>query len=118
MTQKHPLRRTAARSLGARLLTLGMIGLTLTGCGSWFGDEDDTRLPGERISVWGMERRVEAAPRLAATAVDLPAAVTNEFWPQAGGYPDHAMGHLALGTQPREVWRASIGSGSSRDERL
>jgi outer membrane protein assembly factor BamB len=118
MTQKRSLRRPAGRLLAARLLTLGMIGLTLTGCGSWFGEEDDPRLPGERISVLRMERRVEADPRLAETAVNLPAAVTNEFWPQAGGYPDHAMGHLALGSQLREVWRADIGSGSSRDERL
>ena len=28
------------------------------------------------------------------------------------------MGHLALSAQPREVWRADIGSGSSSDTRL
>jgi hypothetical protein len=36
MTQKRSLRRPAGRLLAARLLTLGMIGLTLTGCGSWW----------------------------------------------------------------------------------
>ena len=42
----------------------------------------------------------------------------NEWWPQAGGYPDHAMGHPGLADGLREAWRVSIGDGSSSTRRL
>ncbi|WP_207478462.1 outer membrane protein assembly factor BamB family protein [Arenibaculum pallidiluteum] len=89
--------------------------LLLAGCGAgdWFGGSEKPKLPGTRISVLQLDRRVEADPRLADVAVRLPPATVNDSWAQAGGRPDHAIGHLALGASPREVWRASIGSGTS-----
>lgn len=112
--------RTASRPVAARLMTAGLLTMTLAGCGggSWFGDSEPPPLPGERISVLRLERQLEPDPRLADLRVELPAPVANPSWPQAGGNPDHAMGHLALPAQPREVWRADIGSGSSSDTRL
>ena len=43
----------AGRRNAARLLAFGLIGLTLTGCGSggWFGSAPPPKLPGERMSV-------------------------------------------------------------------
>jgi len=110
----------AGQSVAVRLLTAGLLTMTLAGCGggSWFGDSEPPPLPGERISVLRLERQLEPDPRLADLRVELPAPVTNPAWPQAGGNPDHAMGHLALADQPREVWRADIGSGSSSDTKL
>ncbi len=120
MTFSRTASRRVSRPVAARLLTAGLLTMTLAGCGggSWFGDSEPPPLPGERISVLRLERQLEPDPRLADLRVELPAPVTNPSWPQAGGNPDHAMGHLALSAQPREVWRADIGSGSSSDTRL
>jgi outer membrane protein assembly factor BamB len=43
--------------------------------------------------------------------VELPAAVGNVAWPQAGGNPAHFMGHLAAGQRLGEAWSANIGAG-------
>jgi outer membrane protein assembly factor BamB len=68
--------------------------------------------------VLQLDRRVEPDPRLADLAVRLPDPVALEAWPQAGGRPDHAMGHVALASSPREAWRADIGSGTSGEQVL
>jgi outer membrane protein assembly factor BamB len=52
-----------------------------------------------------------ADPETAAIVVALPAPVSNADWPQVGGYPDHAMHHLALAAAPTVVWRSSVGTG-------
>ncbi|CAK0743934.1 outer membrane protein assembly factor BamB [uncultured Gammaproteobacteria bacterium] len=119
-------RRLARLGLGAILGPVVVV-VTLAGCGvtdsvdtvtGWFGNASKPPLPGDRISVLRMERKVEPDPRLADLAVTLPAAVRNDSWPQAGGQPNHAMGHLALASDPHQVWKSDIGSGSSRTLRL
>jgi len=72
------------------------------------------RLPGERISVLGLERRYDPDPALANTAVTLPPATVNPEWPQPGGNTMHAMQHLALPDASRRAWDISIGAGSGR----
>lgn len=44
-----------------------------------------------------------------------PPVWENEFWPQVGGYANHAMQNLAFtsGT-PKKIWSTSIGAGSSK----
>src|SRR3954470_7512929 len=98
----------ASRPVAVRLLTAGLLTMTLAGCGggSWFGDSEPPPPPGERVSVPRLARHLEQDPNLAALRVELPAATVNTSWPQAGGNPDHAMEHLSLAAQPREVWRA------------
>ncbi|MBV8889458.1 MAG: PQQ-binding-like beta-propeller repeat protein [Alphaproteobacteria bacterium] len=86
------------------------------GC-SWFKDKK-TPLPGERISVLGLDRNLEPDPKLAETAVKLPAPVVNPDWPEPGGYPNHAMYHLALPEKLGRVWEAGIGEGSGRYTRV
>jgi hypothetical protein len=46
-----------------------------------------------------------------------PPVWPNEFWPQAGGYGQHAMQHVAFSESgtPQEIWSSSIGSGASKD---
>src|SRR5579884_4027316 len=52
-------------------------------------------------------------------AAGRPAApVVNPDWPQAGGYPNHAMYHLALPSGLKRVWTADVGDGSSRYRRV
>ena len=73
--------------------------LLLSGCSTvsdMFEDSNDTVLPGERISVLQLQKDLVPSPELSSKAIVLPDTWVNQFWPQAGGYPNHAMGHLAL----------------------
>ena len=97
------------RSAVALLLSVGLI---LAGC-SWFGSKKQP-LPGERISVLSLDRQLKPDPGLAKIAITLPKPVVNPDWPQPGGYPNHAMQHLALPATLTQVWKTSIGEGSSR----
>lgn len=83
------------------------------GCGLFGGDKKD-KLPGERISVLGLERRYEPDPSLVNTAVTLPPATVNPDWPEPGGNPPHAMQHPALPDTTNRAWRTSVGDGSGR----
>jgi outer membrane protein assembly factor BamB len=76
--------------------------------------EKKPRLPGERISVLGLDSRLRADAKLADTPVVLPPPVVNAGWPDAGGYPDHAMYHLALPQNLTQAWSTSIGEGTGR----
>lgn len=91
--------------------------LLLAGCG-WFGEDEPPPLPGERIAIMISEGDAEPDPRLADIAVTLPAPYLNESWPQAGGYPDHAMHHLMAADELEPVWRASVGYGSDDGQRV
>jgi len=114
------IKMRVSRHTAAPVLSATLVSLLLGGCGagSWFGDSDTKKLPGERVSVLQLESKATPDPSLAGVAVALPPAVRNTMWPQAGGYPDHAMGHLALSSTPTEVWKSSIGDGSGSRLRL
>ncbi len=95
--------------------------LMLSGCSvteGWFGDPEDAPLPGERLSVLELERRIEADPALQAVTITLPPPQAVADWPQAGGTADHAPGHLALPETVSRRWTADIGSGSDSTLRL
>ncbi len=93
--------------------------MILGGCaiGNWFEDDEDVRLPGERVSVLQLEETLEPDDAvLEAGGLQAPQAWKNEFWPQAGGYPNHAMQNLALSEGVlKKMWSADIGSGSSKE---
>ena len=114
--------------------------MALWGCetvDSWRSSDDDKMaIKGERLSVYDFEKTLrdgtvaqfgmdgtEGEGNTALTtakssrddAMMLDDPWTNKFWPQAGGYPTHAMKHLAFTNgAPKEMWSSSIGSGSSR----
>jgi len=100
-------------NLGFSLL---LIALMLAGC-SWFGEKKQP-LPGERISVLSLDRQLEPDPELAKIPITLPVPTVNPDWPEAGGYPNHAMQHLSLPDKLTQVWRTSIGEGASRYTRV
>ncbi|MFC3227590.1 PQQ-binding-like beta-propeller repeat protein [Marinibaculum pumilum] len=83
-----------------------------------YGVEEDKPLPGERIPVMQLDSTLQADPRLEELDVRLPAPWANADWPQVGGYPSHAMHHLALGEQIAEAWRIDIGAGASDGQRI
>lgn len=113
----------AKRALAAAGLVA--LGLMLAGCDTvngWFSDffqeTTKSKLTGERISVLSLDRRLEPDPALANVAVALPRPVRNADWPEAGGYPDHAMQHLLLDGKLHRQWRVSLGEGASRYGRV
>ncbi|CAK0744510.1 outer membrane protein assembly factor BamB [Azospirillaceae bacterium] len=93
-------------------------GLLLGGCSDWWGDSDKKPLPGERLSILMVDRKLEPDNRISGRPVTIPPPQRLEHWPQPGGTPDHAPGHIELAAAPREVWRSSIGSGSDGTVRL
>src|SRR5271157_4497407 len=99
-------------ALGALLL----VSLLVAGCG-WF-DNKKQPLSGERISVLSLDRQLEPDPDLAKIAITLPPPVVNPDWPEAGGYPNHAMQHLSLPDSLTQAWKASTGEGASRYSRV
>jgi outer membrane protein assembly factor BamB len=90
--------------------------LFLAGC-SWFQSKKEP-LPGERISVLTLDRQLKPDPALANVAITLPRPAVDQDWPQPGGYPDHAMQHLALPAKLAQAWQVSVGRGSSRYTRV
>lgn len=101
------------RSVLRRLATALLLCSPVIGCSSWLGDNAPPPLPGKRISVLTHSRSLEPSST-AEPDITLPAPEAVADWPQAGGYPPHAMHHLALGDSPRRVWSTSVGEGGSR----
>ena len=109
------LKRGIAR--GVALLGL-CLSLGLAGCDTvsdLFEGSDEALLEGERLSVIALERQLEPDPDAALLTVRLPPPYVNEDWPQPGGYPHHAMHHLAADEVLAEAWRVRIGSGTDED---
>lgn len=110
MTRQHRGPRLAA------YLFASCAALALAGCdtvGGWFGGGGDPPLPGQRVSVMSVDKSIEVDQRSAGRPLSYGAPNPNPDWPQAGGAPDHAMGHLALSANPQPAWSVDIGSGSS-----
>lgn len=96
-----------------RVLALSALAVMTLGLGACDNDVDRV-LPGERLSVLQLQTALAPSPQLSDVPVDLPEPWTNQFWPQAGGYPNHAMGHLALAPSFKKAWSSSIGAGGDR----
>lgn len=95
-------------------LTITLSVSALAGCSGLF-EEEEKPLEGERVSVIQFQNELEPdSPDKALLDYSLPQPWKNDFWPQAGGYPNHVMNHLALNTDMLKLeWTASIGKGSS-----
>jgi len=89
--------------------------LFLSGCeNNWLGEAEPPPLPGKRISVLELQKDLQPDPVLSNGEMVIPPAWNNKFWPQAGGYPNHSMGHLGLAHELERDWVVSIGEGGSR----
>lgn len=95
--------------------------LALGGCakleGMFSADENLPPLTGERISLLQLQSALAPSPEAQGAPV-LPEPWTNKFWPQAGGYPSHALGHPSLPATLKKAWTASIGAGGDRRDPL
>lgn len=89
--------------------------LSLSACSSWMGEEEKTPLPGERLSIMQLQKKLEPDQAAAGLAFEAPAPWTNEAWPFAGGYANHAMQHLSLSPgRLKKAWSVDIGAGSTK----
>lgn len=102
-----------------RAVTMAALVALLAGCGIVGGKKGGPKTPvvGNRVSILSNEQGVEVDPALADVSVSLPAPYTNDSWSQPGGNPSKAIGHVALGASPSQIWSASI-QGSSPQARL
>ncbi len=86
----------------------------LTGCGSDLFKDKKQPLPGKRLSVLQLQQTLEPARDTAAAPFEAPQAWANDQWPQAGGYANHSLQHVALNTGELHLaWKADIGSGAN-----
>lgn len=103
-----------------RILYAASCAALLSGCSSvkdMFSSKDETPLPGTRVSVLELQKQIEPdSAELNAQGFIAPEAWRNDYWPQAGGYPNHAMQHLALNPDSlKKVWAVDIGAGSTKE---
>ena len=98
--------------------TLAVVVLAALGGCSIFEDSEEPKLPGERVPVMLLDEGPRADDRLAGLSVVLPPPEPNADWPQSGGVPSHAPGHLAVADTIERAWSVDIGTGSSGRERL
>jgi outer membrane protein assembly factor BamB len=85
---------------------------------TFFGASEETPLPGQRIAVLQRVSGIEPDPTLAGVAPNLPDAVTNAEWPQAGGVPSHMVGDPALGKSLSKAWSADLGTGEDNEHQI
>lgn len=87
--------------------------LMLSGCLG--GEAEKGPLEGERLSILQLHQDLkQEISVIAPEDFRLPAAWENKNWPQAGGYPSHALMHVSLPNgELSELWSVSIGQGSS-----
>ncbi|MBL4589291.1 MAG: PQQ-binding-like beta-propeller repeat protein [Alphaproteobacteria bacterium] len=93
--------------------------LFLFGCGTisalnpFDGEKKQERLEGERISVLELQKALEPDDVILETLGFVPPnAWQNQYWPQTGGYPNHAMQNLELSSGELEkMWSIDIGAG-------
>ncbi|MEO1331618.1 MAG: hypothetical protein AAFW46_18365, partial [Pseudomonadota bacterium] len=103
-----PSIRRLARPLIAAALLSG-----LSGCGYFWGDEDDP-LEGTRIPV----RQIASATAAVSGSAPLPTPQPVAIWPQDGGGANRVAGHPAGSIAMERLWSVSIGAGSDSESRV
>lgn len=102
------------RSLNGFKMMVAAMALMVAGCSS---SDDKPPLEGERLSILQLQQDLtQERSVIPADQFKIPAAWSNKNWPQAGGYPSHALMHVSLsGTQLEKIWTTSIGQGSTSE---
>ncbi len=103
----------------ARVATLIWLpALAACGTGGWFGADEESLLPGTRISVLQLADAIEPDPLVADLDIFVPRSVPNIDWAQAGMRASHFPGNLELAHPFSQAWSVDIGDGSSGSQRL
>ncbi len=124
MTGRIGVGRAASRTL--RIAAAALV-LPLAGCASVSGvtdsvtsifEEEEERLPGERIPVVSPGATSSIANVETARPVSVSDPQNNAEWGQPGGIASNAPGHLAFSGRLSARWQTDIGAGSSSDGQL
>ncbi len=112
----------AIRKWSRLTVALGLLALggceSLTEPGGIFGDDIKPPLPGKRIAVMKDQRSLNPDPNFAGKDILLPAPTPNPNWPQAGGYPNHAMHHIQVNDALNHAWSSDVGAAADEEVRL
>ena len=106
------------------LVRAANMGVTLTclilfsGCGDWLEEKFQKKIPGKRVEVLRNSRSLIVDKRTEGLAVVLPRPEINRNWPQAGGFPNHAMHHLSAPGPLSKLWAVRVGDGSNDEAQL
>ncbi len=114
-------RKNGHKGLIGRMACMACALVALNACemlDTVFADDEEARLPGERISVLMHGRTLRPDPKAADALILLPKPAVNANWPQSGGYANHAMHHIAIGGVLKPLWTADIGEGADDDTRI
>ncbi|CAA7627657.1 WD40-like repeat [Candidatus Terasakiella magnetica] len=104
--------------MSRRIIGALLVGLSLTACDTWLGENKPPPLPGKRISILTRERMVEPEISGPVAKIILPPPEPNDDWPQAGGYSNHAMHHVMVSDTLNEAWQRYVGVGSGKRRKL
>ncbi len=97
----------------ALVLALGV----LTGCTSWFGAEDKTPLPGERVSILTLGERLAPTDE-AGDAVVLAEAVNVAAWSQQDANAENRPPHSAYSGALDVQWSVALGNSETQSSRI
>ncbi|MCB2112914.1 MAG: PQQ-binding-like beta-propeller repeat protein [Parvularculaceae bacterium] len=102
--------------LGAPACSSGPIGAVAGIFGGGDDDETEENAPKEedRISILAVDEQIEADPRYAGVALELPPSYVNTSWPTPGGEADHTLHHLSTAGALETVWTRDIGKAEDR----
>lgn len=103
------------------IAALALTAAALVACDSVkpiFGDNSKQKIEGTRVAILNLDHTLKPDPQLNTLAIKVPPPYANVAWPDAGGYPDHAMYHLSLRNTLEEAWTAHAGEGASRYGRV
>lgn len=107
--------RRRGRVAGFAFAAVALLGSV--GC-DWFGAAKQPPLPGERIAVLLHQRTLTPDPGASRAEIVLPEPLPNADWPQAGGYPNHAMQHMLINERIQLAWRADAGAGAGKEAKI
>ncbi|MAF47252.1 MAG: PQQ-binding-like beta-propeller repeat protein [Rhodospirillales bacterium] len=111
------MRTSSAKPIGT-VISLLFSAIALAGCGTFFGTPESPPLPGKRISILIHQQTLSADANAKGQEILLPAPAPNSSWPQAGGFANHAMHHMQVGTDLKRIWSESVGEGNTDSEKI
>jgi outer membrane protein assembly factor BamB len=91
--------------------------LALTACGSTASKIGST-VKGTRVSILDHTKSLEADHTAQEIKPQVPDAVANPMWTQAGYDASHVMPNAAISDHPKVMWSTAIGEGSSSDFKI
>lgn len=108
---------SSMKPLGLSLVLIGVLSACSSVTGMFGGGNDETVLPGERVTVIRTGNKLDVSD-ISKIPVVVPASYVNSEWSQPGGVASNAPQHVSLNGTIKRVWSASAGKGSSSQGRL